>query len=329
MSSIGLTPQQLQLLSGATNPQYVVTLLLESAGNGATEQYITPALGGIPAVAAAIQTMLGQRMALSSPIVFVQGIRVAQIGSKRSSFVLFPGTPVWPGTQTQVKIPLRGTYSQDGNFGVPTEFRASINCNVAYANGRTAKRYICSPPSGIIVAEPGRLDRQSNPVWFTQMLVFSNNLSNTGWCIRGQRVGSDTTYYTIGQVVNGTQTLPLLGLLFPAAPGPVPSVTLGQRVAVQGVRATIGPKGSSMNGIWSVASSNTTDFPGSTVVYLQHSGGNVGASFKVTSQSTMRIQVYTLYPIQAYQPVSGGIHKRGKAPLSYRGRRLYRPSLAQ
>lgn len=329
MSALPIPSNATFLNPRTTNPNYVITLGFGSANRGATEQYITPALGTTQAIINAIQTMVNQRMALSTQIVSLVGVRVAQYGTKRQSFLLLPGTVPWPSSNLQIKLPSRGTYSQDGNNGDPSEFRASINCKVGYGQGRVVTRYISSPPAGLISPEPVAFFRNGNPVWFNNFDLFQGNLVSTGWSVRGQLIGQATTYYPIGAIVNGPQTVPLLGLLFPTNPGPVPAVTLGIRVAVQETRAAVGSRGATLNGIWSVQSSNTTDFPGNTVVYLQNSAGNNAASLRVTGTSVLRVQQFQLYPIASYQPYRSGIHKRGNVPFSSRGRRLTRATLVR
>ncbi len=329
MSSLPIPPSARFSLAQTTNPNYVITLGFGSANRGATEQYITPALGTTQAILTAVETMVGQRMALSSQIVSLVGVRVAQYATKRQSFLLLPGKVPWPNSTLEITLPARGTYAQDGSNGDPSEFRASMNCKVGYGLGRVTTRYICSPPSGVVSPEPVAFFQGANPTWFQKLRVLTGNLVSTGWSIRGQLIGQATTYYPIGQIVNGTQTTPLLGLLFPTAPGPVPSVTLGTRVAIQGTRAASGSRGATINGVWSVQSSNTTDFPGNTVVYLQNSQGNNAASLRVTSNSVLRIQAFQLFPISSWTPYRTGIHKRGNVPFASRGRRLSRATLVR
>lgn len=325
LGGVGEDSLQTVALPFTDGSRFLVTIIGGTIAGGFSEQYLSPAESSTASLAADIQALITARQALSTGDTYFTEIRVSQYGTVRQSQVLLPPqTRLWNSVAT-VQFSPTGTYSQVGYTGGQNQLRACAIWQITFGTNRTNRRYLAGPPIGISTDEPSRFNFNNNGRWFNNFVGFGNTLVGK-WSIIGSNVGAAGTLYTVGGVVTGAAPTNYLGVVIPAAAG-LPALTMGQRIKITGMRPAKGSRGPTINGGWSVFSTDTTTVPGYTTVFLQNSTGISPAVMRTTAKSALRIPVPVPYTILAVDLLKNGIRKRGKVSTQYRGRRLTRPTL--
>ncbi len=303
---------------------YKITHMLNQSVMGASETWYTPDASTTSAVAM-IQTYLAARMALLPPTTTTVGIRLATYGAKRQSTVLLPPYDVFPGTKQFIQIPTAGTYQNETKGVGSDQFRAALQNRVTYNNTRTVTRYLAGIPDGIVNVEPATVNFKNNPQWKQALDRFYGVIVGYGLQIQAKAITGINAPATVTGVTSQAAAPSLLGIILPAATAP-PFVQ-GSQVQLQHFRPAKFTRTPTVNGGWTVDSTNATLVPGSLIVYLRNSGTIDPTTVRITALSTIQLLAYQLYPVQDMTWVRVGIHKRGRPSMAPRGRRLSRPTL--
>jgi hypothetical protein len=308
------------------NTRFLVTIIGGDIGGGFTEQYLTAVTTTTSDLARKINDLMIARQGVSGTDISFTEVRVSQYGTKRQSQVCLPfETRLWNST-SQVKFNTTGTYAAGGFSGRTNQLRVCAQWRITFGANRTTTRYLAAPPIGISAIEPNNFNVQNNTSWFNAFTNFGNTLVSAQWAILGSNVGSAGTLYGVGGVVTGPAPMGLLGVVIKPTPA-IPALTMGDRVIITGMKPAKGSRGPTINGGWSVFSTDTTTVVGYTTVYLQGSTGIAPAIMRTTAKSALRIPTPVPYQILSVDLKKNGIRKRGKVATQYRGRVLHRVTL--
>jgi hypothetical protein len=303
---------------------YKVTHMMNRSVMGASESWYTGDWSATQALQY-IQELLAARMALVTYATETVGVRLAVYGAKRQSVVLLPPYDVFPGTNSLLQIPAKGTYTGEvKNFG-SDQYRAALQNRITYDNTRTVLRYMSGIPDAVSATEPATVDFSLTPQWKQALDRYYNILSSRGWSIRAKAITGINAPASVTGVTSMAAAPSLLGIILPAATAP--PIVQGSSVQLQHFRAAKFTRNPTINGGWTVDSINTTLVPGSLIVYLRNSGTIDPTTVRITALSTIQLVGYSLFTVQNVTWVRCGIHKRGRPSMAPRGRRLSRPTL--
>ena len=318
--------QLVSQLSFPANTRFIVTIIGGDIAGGFSEQYVTAVVTTTSDLARRINDLMVARQGVSGTDISFTEVRVSQLGVKRQSQVCLPvQTRLW-NTVSQVKFGTNGTYVAGGFSGRTNQLRVCAQWRITFGLNRSATRYMAAPPIGISAIEPNAFNIQNNTTWFTAFTEFGNTLVSDQWAILGSNVGLAGTLYGIGGVGAGPAPTSYLGVVIKPAPA-IPALTMGDRIIITGMRPSKGSRGPTINGGWSVFSTDTTTVAGYTTVWLQNSTGISPAIMRTTAKSALRIPVAIPYQILSVDLKKNGIRKRGKVATQYRGRVLHRATL--
>jgi hypothetical protein len=291
---------------------------------GVSETYWTPDVLGSSA-SSLVEQMLNLRSQMLWNYQQFVGVRIAIEGSRRRSTLLLPGRAFWPDAGVFITIPIQGTRSGLTESTRADQLRAVIQDRWLFANDRATTRYLAGVPDAATVTEPATLDMNDATSWWKAHSNFTAFLTGSGFQIRAQQLPPQISVYNVVGVVQQQAAPGLIGIQISTTAAP--PIVKGGKIALQGMRAAKGTRGSTMNGTWYVDSVDTTQATTFSTVYLRNSQGIDPEAQRFTDKTILRPVVYSLYPIQQIVSQRAGIHKRGRPSIAPRGRRLTRPSL--
>lgn len=303
---------------------YRTTVFWGQATDGASETYWTPDQGAASACVT-IQQMLNLRTQMLNQLQYWQGVRVAVEGTKRSSQLFLPGSTPFFDSGKELAVPGAGTLPPTGSNGLADQFRAVLQLQVRFGTARSTYRYLSGIPDAISLTEPVTFTRGTAQTWWNAFDAWRSYLLSSGWQIRAQVLPPAATAYPVVSLVQQEAAPGLVGIVIGVG-DPAPTILVGGKIALQGMRAAKGTRSSTMNGTWYVDSTSLVS-TGRLAVFLRGSQGIDPAAQRFTNMSTLRVVTYSLYPLIGFNSHRVGIHKRGKPSLGPRGRRLSRPSL--
>lgn len=304
--------------------QYKITHMINQSVMGASETWYTPDWSTSQAISY-IQQMLQNRMALLPKTTSTVGVRIAAYGAKRQSVALLPPQDIFPGTNFLLRIPTYGSYANETTNVGSDQFRAALQIRCQYNNTRSVIRYLAGIPDGISNVEPATVNFANNPKWKQAYDQWWGQLVNAGFSINAKSITGNNAPATVTGVTTMAAAPSLLGIVLPAATAP--PIVQGSQVQLQHFRPAKFTRSPTINGGWTVDSTNSTLTPGSLIVYLRNSSTIDPNTVRITALSTIQLLGYQLYPIQQVAWVRVGIHKRGRPSMAPRGRRLARPTL--
>lgn len=303
---------------------YKVTLMWNQSIMGVSESWYSPDVD-IPGLAKVLPRMLSARFQMLYPNQYMVGVRVALYGSKRQSVVLLPPYDALPQSTDVIQLPTAGG-QKPGRLGLgPDQLRSVLQYRVYYGDTRTAIRYLSGIPDSISATEPATLRPNSGIPWWQAYNYWVERLTADGWQIRARAVTGPNAPASVSGVTAMAAAPSLLGIVLPAATAP--PIVQGSQVSLQHFRPAKFTRSATVNGTWTVDSTNATLAPGSLIVYLRNSGTIDPTTVRLTALSTIQLIGYSLFPVQKIGWVRVGIHKRGRPSMAPRGRRLARPTL--
>lgn len=303
---------------------YRVTFFWGQATDGASETYWTPDMSSVSA-AKATESMLALRVAMMNTNQYVQGVRVALEGAVRRSSVMIPTKGIFADSGQWINIPAAGTITPTGTNGSADQYRAVLQHQWGFNDNRRTMRYLSGIPDAISATEPATLNFNAATSWWNAWNAWSTYLVTNAWGIKAQILAPQQAVYSVIGVVLQSAAPGYIGIQISATAAP--SIAKGQKIALHGMRAAKGTRGSTMNGTWIADSMDTSGLPEYVTVYLRSSQGIDPEAQRFTEKTTLRPVNYQIYPIQQIIPFRCGIHKRGRPTMAPRGRRLIIRSL--
>lgn len=310
---------------------YRVQLFWGQAATGPSEQYITPAVADAGELSAVVNNMLNNRIALLPGRVYVSGVRISPYGTKRLGQLFVEGGGKIGGlpANPSIRFNPNGGYVPEIDAAFlsrPDQVRACLETQIFFGAAQPAIKYLAGVPIGAISGEPATLNTNATPNWYAGVRNFYGGLVSNRWQVESTTVPVAPVNYRIGKLQLGPQTTPLLGLVCPTGGG-VPTLTVGARIQVSGIRPAKFTRQPTLNGSWAVDSIDTTTRTDAFTVYLQGSSTINPSINRTTMSSSFKIPTKQLATIVGFNPQRGAVHQRGKPGLSPRGRRLSRPTL--
>lgn len=303
---------------------YRVTYMWNHSVMGVSETYWTKDETGGAALLD-VQRMLSLRSQFMYVDDYTVGVRIAIEGATRNSVALIPPSGIFPGVGQYMNIPVAGVIPEVPTVKSESQLRQTMQQRLSFADTRTAIRYISGVDSSIVFTEPATLNFNGSSSWYKAWQAFKSYLIQNGWQIRAQVLPPAATVNNVIGVVQQGAAPGLIGIQISIPP--TFSGIKGNKIALHGMRAAKGTKGSTMNGTWFIDSVDSTALPAYLTLYLRGSAGIDPEAQRFTDKTTVRLVTYAFYPIQAIEPLRVGIHKRGRPSLAPRGRRLTVKSL--
>jgi hypothetical protein len=297
---------------------------------GDTETYWTGSVEG-PSAGTAISTLVALRAGLMPQGSNLEGVRIAQEGALRQSWLLVPGGDYWQPAGVSLKLPSGGTFGNASLSNNPDQWRAILQARLVATdpsgNSIVKMRYLSGIPDGVSATEPKSFNPGGNPDWTDRLTAFRVFLTQGQFfvkCLAKITGAALIPYQIIGVYPAPTGSTDIaVGLALATYPG----FAVGQRVHVYNMRPAKGTRNPTLNGTWYVSGYDTATTPGVAKVYLRGSGIADPTLQRFTDKSYILPVAYAYAGIKGLDGIRVGIHKRGKPGLSPRGRRLIRATL--
>lgn len=327
-------------------PQYKFTVFYQGHGFGASESWYT-SNSSIAGAASTISTYCFLRNAMLFTDCEIQGVRVGRtsltaapsngLDGLRQSQLYLPGTPLFEGGPSVLKIPQPGTYTPQDLSRKEAFANVAVNERLTFSDNRSTTRYIAWPPAADVGIDLAGGSLLVEPAWFALLGRLQDFIANAPTAVDG----GGPLYIKAATGSSPGNTFPIRGwVLQVAAPGLIgyvvdsinnANMVPGALVHIRGVRRRSAPqlggpiKLQSINGRWYVDSAVlNSPSTGLTTVYLRGTAGVDPTTIKLLGN--VQLQTYQLYPVQLARSVRIRTHKRGKPSLVPRGRRLTRTS---
>lgn len=266
-----------------------------------------------------LQSMVNKRVSMLAANHSLLAIRLTDEGANRfTRLIVAGGSTALDAGLPVITLPGRGREDGGGSNveGPPDQVRAALHMEVIRDAQRIGLRYLAGFPDDISLTENPTLNTNFAKKWWELFGQWREEIIENGWAIKALNKGTDFPLMPVLTYRLRTAAPSVLGVVVNS--GLPFTNTIGQKVALQGVRMT--RKGlESPNRTW-IIDGVEVDVPTSQrTIWLRGTEGFDPSTF-LTLGKVRAVSYYYQAP-SWLEPIRVGIHKRGKPFGSPVGRR--------
>jgi len=244
------------------------------------------------------------------------GVRISEEGANRKPRLLVPGNNPLGNAVNSILVPPNGTYVQASDAITWDQVRTCLQLAFEKDGNRIALRYLAGIPDQVTLTENPTFNFDGAPRWANEYNQWRIEYLNKGWSIKMLLKDGTNPERAISNWQLKAGDPSILGCTI-AGTGTL-AVVAGDAVNVRAVRMSADGL-RSPNGLWIVESVDESIPLNRTIIYLRNAVGFDPANIK--KLGFIRKRVFQYVSPTFFSAVRAGIHKRGKAFSSPRGRR--------
>ena len=266
-----------------------------------------------------MQSMVKARVDMLAGNHSLLAVRVTDEGANRFTRLFLAGgeTAIDAGVPT-INLPGRGREDGVGSNleGPPDQVRSAMHLEVINGGQRIGLRYLAGFPDDVSLTENPTLNRTFSKTWWQLFSVWRAKILEDGWAIKALNKDASFPLSPVLTYRIRSAAPSVLGVVIPStAPW---SNTIGQKVALQGVRMT--RRGlDSPNGTWIIDGVEVDTPLAQRTIWLRGTQAFDPDTFLTLGK--LRAVAYYYQRPSYIEPIRIGIHKRGKPFGSPVGRR--------